>query len=117
MPIADLLNRPLTIIRRTDSGDTDEFGNEIPDETMVDDLGALQQMQRKEPTDAGELSAATYTLFLAAGTVIDTGDAVIVGDSTYELVGDPSRVYNERTGIEHHVKATVVLTAGQVVGS
>ncbi len=117
MSLSQLLNRPMTLVRRSDSGDVDEFGNDIPDETLVAIVGELQQGgptgggARSEPADHGELSDTRWTLYLPAGTVINTGDAVICDGQMYELVGDPWDARNPRTQVVSHIEATLRRTA------
>lgn len=107
MSLAALLNRPITIVRRTASGDTDTFGNDVPTETLIATVGELQQRQRLEPEAEGELSDAQWTLFLLPGTDIATGDAVVCDGRIYELVGDPWDARNPRTQILSHVECTL----------
>jgi hypothetical protein len=117
MSLAQLLNRPVTIISRSDSGETDELGNEIPTETAIETVGELQQRQRDEPGAQGEFSETTWLLVLPTGTEIDTGDAVVIDGRIYELVGDPWAARNPRTQTESHVEATVRRAAGEEAGS
>lgn len=112
MTLTQLLNRTVTITRRSASGDIDEFGNEISTETNVATVGELQQTQRTEPAAQGELSITTWLLVLPAGTSIDTGDAVIVDNHTYEVIGAPWQARNPRTQVASHVEATLRRTVG-----
>lgn len=107
MSLASLLNRPITIVHRTTSGDTDAFGNDVPTETLISTTGELQQRQRKEAEDEGELSDAQWTLFLLPGTDIATGDAIVCDGQIYELVGDPWDARNPRTQIFSHIECTL----------
>lgn len=115
--LASLLNRSVTIVNRSGGAGTDEYGNAVPDESLVETVGELQQQQRAEPVAEGELSDTRWLLVLPAGTLIGTGDAVIVDGETFEVVGAPWPVRNARTGDEHHVEATVRRTAGDEGGS
>src|SRR5689334_17240639 len=110
--LATLLNRPVTITRRLPSSDTDGYGNEIPDEDTVETVCELQQQQRTEPGDEGELSSTRWLAIFPAGTDLRTGDAIEVDGATYEVFGDPWPARNPRTRAESHVEATVVRTAG-----
>lgn len=115
--LAALLNRPLTIVNRTDSTAIDEYGNAIPTETLVETVGELQQVQRSEPVAEGELSDTRWLLVLPAGTVLNTGDAVIVDGEMFEVTGQPWAARNPRTGAQSHVEATCRRTAGDEGGS
>lgn len=115
--LTDLLNRPVTIVTRTDGDAEDEYGNAVPDESMTTTLGELQQERRDEPNTAGETSDSRWLLILPAGTVINTGDAVIVDSEVYEVVGAPWPARNPRTGVVSHVEATLRRTAGDEGGS
>lgn len=107
MTLAALLNRSLTIVRRSASGDTDDFGNDIPTETLVQAVGELQQRQRAEPGAEGELSDTQWALFLPAGTDITTGDAIVCDGEIYELIGDPWQARNPRTQQQSHIECTL----------
>lgn len=114
MSLSQLLNRPITITRRSPSGEKDEYGNDVPDETLVETVGELQQRQTQgndEPAGQGELSDTQWLLILPAGTAIRTGDSVTVDGEVYELVGDPWHVRNPRTRTESHVECAVRRTA------
>lgn len=115
--LADLLNRAVTIINRSDGSETDGYGNAVPDEFLVETVGELQQQQRSEPVAEGELSDSRWLLVLPAGTLIGTGDAAIVDGEVYEVVGAPWPMRNPRTGAPHHIEATVRRTAGDEGGS
>jgi hypothetical protein len=110
--IASLINRPATLVRRTDSGKTDEFGNPVMTVTETEVLCELQQQRRNEEGDQGELSETLWNLFLPAGAELDTGDAIVVDGDEYELVGAPWDARNPRTQQVSHVEATVRRTAG-----
>lgn len=107
MSIADLLTRTVTIVRRSDSGNTDDYGNAIPAETTTDTVGELQQQQRNEPGDQGETSDTRWALFLPAGTEIGTSDTVTVDGQAFEMVGDPWTVRDPETGSDSHLECTV----------
>lgn len=110
--LSHLLTRECTIVRRTPSGDTDDYGNDIPAETTTVTVCELQQTQRTEGADAGETSATTWLLILPANTLLDTSDSVSVSGHEYELVGDPWTARNPETGVDHHLEATVQRVAG-----
>ena len=86
-------------------------------ETLVETVGELQQTQRTEPGDAGETSDTRWLLVLPAGTVVNTGDAVIVDGEVYEVVGAPWPARNPRLGVASHIEASVRRTAGDEGGS
>ena len=117
MPLSTLLNRPCTIIRRSESEDLDAHFNPILEEVEVQTVCELQQQRRDEPGDHGELSDTRWLLILPAGTAIDTGDGVVVDGDTYEMVGDPWPARNPRTQEESHIEATLRRTAGEETGS
>lgn len=107
MSLAALLNRPITVIRRSTSGSTDDFGNDQPTESLIQTVGELQQRRRDEPDAEGELSDTQWTLFLPAGTDIATGDAIVCDGLIYELVGDPWDVRNPRLQAQSHIECTL----------
>jgi hypothetical protein len=114
MSLTDLLSVPLTIVRRSED---DEGFDPAPGEVLVEVVGELQQVQRSEPVAEGELSVTTWLLVLPAGTDIRTGDAVIAGGETYEVIGAPWAARNPRTRLESHVECSLKRTAGDEGGS
>lgn len=108
MPPADLITRPCTIVNRSESDDTDELGNEIPSEDLVDGVWEVQQRNRREQGDEAELSDTLWDAYFLAGTKLRTGDAVIDDElGHFELVGDPWPARNPRTQQASHLEATV----------
>ena len=113
MPLASMLNRTCTIIRRSESGSTDRYGNDIPSEDLIPSVCEVQQQRRTEDRERGEASEADWLGIFPAGTDLDTGDAVEVdGLGTFEMVGAPWPARNPRTQAESHVEATLRMTAG-----
>lgn len=115
--LAQLLNRPCTILRRSESGSEDDYGNEIPDEQQVETVCELQQRSRQEPGNEGELSDTSWLAIFPAGTELDTGDGLLVDDQKYEMVGDPWIARNPRTRAVSHVEATLRRTESEAAGS
>lgn len=116
--LTDLLNTPVTIITREYDPDTvDTGGVETPVETLTETVGELQQQQRTEPVEAGDLSDTKWLLILPAGASVMTGDAVLIDDMVFEVVGDPWHARNPRTQQASHVEATLRRTRGTGVGS
>lgn len=109
--LATLLSRSMTLIQRDYLGELDAYGAEIPTDSTTEILGELQQTRRSEPNDAGEFSDTAWTLFLPAGTLINTGDAVICDGERFEVVGAPWPARNPRTGVASHIEASLRRTA------
>lgn len=117
MSLSLLLNRPCTIVRRLASGTKDAHGREIPAEEDVATVCEIQQRSRRETGDEGEVSDTFWSAYFPAGTVLNTGDAVIVdGLGQFELVGDPWHADTGSFGVAH-VEATVRRTRGPEDGS
>lgn len=110
--LSTLLNLPCTLIRRTESGEKDEYRNDIPGEQAIETACELQQKQRSEDDDLGETSDTRWLLILPAETDVATGDAVVIEGLVYEVIGDPWAARNPRTQQHSHVEATVRRTAG-----
>lgn len=114
--LSTLLNRTVTISRRSpsaDDDDTDDYGNQnAATPTNTETVGELQQRRRDEPVDQGELSDTRWLLVLPPGTAIDTSDIVTVDGDEFEVIGDPWHARNPRTGAESHVEVTLRRTSG-----
>jgi len=110
-----LLNRPATIIRRTDGEEIDDYGNPVPTVEEVSVVCEVQKQQRadEEPGGSGEVSDTRWIGFFPIGTELDTGDAVEVeGIGTLELVGGPWIVRNPRTRSFSHLEVPLRITKG-----
>lgn len=112
MTLATLLTQPATIVRRSESGVTDAYGNAIPSETSEEVDCYLEQRRRDEAEDQGEVSESDWLLVLPAGTEIDTGDEVVVDARAYEVIGEPWSAHDPLRGGASHVEATLRRTAG-----
>lgn len=115
MSLAALINRPCVIKRRSASGTIDAAGDAVVTTSSVTTVCELQQLPRRaegEPGTQAEMSDSQWLLVLPAGTVIDTGDGIVVDGKTYEMYGEPWHARNPRTGVESHVECTLRRTAG-----
>lgn len=112
MSLADLLNRPVTIVQRSLSGTEDAYGNDVATEALIKTVGELQQVRRDEPTGEGETTRTDWLLILPAGTPVRTGDVATIDGLEYELVGDPAIWRNPRTQAVSHIEATCRRTGG-----
>jgi hypothetical protein len=115
--LATLINRPCKLIRRSESGTTDDYGNDIPSEIVVDTVCELQQRRRDEPSDQGELSDTVWDAFFLPTEDVRTDDALVVDGGLYEFVGDPWTVRNPRTAADSHIEATARRAGGFPEGS
>src|SRR5690349_18878201 len=115
MTLTQLINQPVVILARSESGDTDDYGNDVPSEDAIETLGYVEQRRRTEDEDSGEVSESDWLgIFLEEDTAfLDTASAVWVpGLGEFELVGAPWPAYNPRTQVTSHVEATMRRTAG-----
>lgn len=114
-----LLNRPCVIEVRGPGG-RDEYNNETEVVVDVTTVCELQQRQRTENGDRGEVSVTEWLLVVPAGTNISTGDSVRVDGDGYEVIGEPWQARNPRTQTVSHVEATLKRSSGvdpELVGS
>ncbi len=111
MGVDRMMTRTATLIRRVPTGEKDRYGNATtkPVEEVV--RCALQQRQRKEHEEGGEISDTLWDLFLPFGTDVGTGAAIRVDGEQYELVGEPWDAC-EGSRSMWHVAATVRRTSG-----
>lgn len=110
--ITGLMRRECKILRRSPTGEVNDYGDEVLAEDEVDAVCELQQQRRLEAADMGEVSDATWIAYLPIGTDLRTGDALVVGGTAYEVIGEPWQA-DSGTAAVHHVEATLRLTAGQ----
>jgi hypothetical protein len=104
--LSNLINRPCSVIRRLASDQTDQYGDEIPVEEVIETVCELQQHQRKEPGAEGELSDTDWIAFFLPGIDIRTGDVLVVDQERYEMVGDPWVARNPRSQNASHIECS-----------
>lgn len=107
MTLSTLINRPCQIVTRTADGTRNAYNDEIVAETIVETVCELQQRQRGEDTDAGDIADSSWLLVLPAGTQVAQDSTVIVDGDRYELDGEPWPARNPRTQLMSHIEATV----------
>jgi hypothetical protein len=115
VPLSNFINRPCTIITRSESGATDIYGDPERDEGSVQTVCELQPRSATEPANAGDLSSEDWTgYFLPAdASSLDSSSAVYVeGLGEFELVGKSQSWRNSRTQLDEYVKAHLRRTAG-----
>jgi hypothetical protein len=115
MSVSRLMNRPVTIIRRSGAGVEDAYGNETVSVEEIETVAEVQKQQRadEEPGDAGEVSDTKWIGFFPPDTELRTDDAVRVdGIGTLELTGDPWQVRNPRTRAFSHLEVPMRITKG-----
>lgn len=105
MTVEQLLNRPCTIVKRSQTETEDDgYGNERPAETLIQTVCELQQLQRSEHDDA--VSDTLWLIVFPAGTDIDAIDAADIEGERYQLIGDPWDARDPLTQAVSHVEAT-----------
>jgi hypothetical protein len=105
--LADLLNRPTTIVHRVSDEAFDAAYTESTTETVCE----LQQRVRTERE--GVISITDWLLILPAGTPIDTNDQVIVDGKRFEIEGDAWEARNPYTQQPSHVEASLRFIGGE----
>lgn len=103
---------------KSESNETDDYGNEIPKAAETTTVCEIQQQQRSETASEGELSDTRWLGFFPADTELDTGDVVATdGIGTLELIGAPWPVRDPEDQTVSHLEATLRRTAGPEMGS
>lgn len=113
--IASLINRSCTIVVSQATGEEDDFSNEKAPQSQVATVCEIQQRQRDEDDDQGELSDADWNAFFlpADEDSLSTASQLWVADEgTFEFVGAPWAVRDPETSTVSHVEATLRRTAG-----
>lgn len=109
-----LISRPCVLVRGA-RADRDDFGlDDDPDaeEVRVETVCAIQQRQRTEDPEAGEVSRSDWTGYFLPDETLGTADKVEVDDERYEVVGEPWRVMDLETDEASHLEASLRRTAG-----
>jgi len=114
MTLANLINRPCSILTADDS-EHDDFSEGRPTREGHDTVCEIQQAEATEAANAGEVSRTDWKgFFLVADyALLDTASAVEVDEiGTFELVGAPWLARNPRTQANSHVEANLRRTKG-----
>jgi len=107
-----LLNQPIQIARRA-AGGTDIYGNVVPTFTAPEaTTGLITFTQSVERVNDRDVVATYRECFLRAGTVIGPLDRVTFQGQSFEVDGEPERVWNPRKASESHVRARLVTVQG-----
>lgn len=87
------LMKPVTILRREESGEEDEYGEPEVVTEEVEGRAAIQKAQRRareEQGTEGEVSDTLWNGYFPTGTVLKTSYAIRnEAGEVFELVGDP----------------------------
>jgi hypothetical protein len=103
--LLSMLDRPCTIIGRSQTGPVDRYNQPTWVETTVDTVCYIEQTDTREVTDGRTTGIATHLGVFPSGTEVDDSDKVTV-DVTYEVLGPPWRVWEPGTG-ESHVETNL----------
>jgi hypothetical protein len=106
MSLTSLLNQAGTILTRTAGTAVDAYGNAVATEGTTSVMCNIQQVSRSEPGTEGEMSVTEWKGFFPTGTSLDTSDVVVVGDATYEVIGDPWDATMGSAAV-HHLECTL----------
>lgn len=102
--IGRYLNQPVTVYPAVTS--TDEYHNEVVAVGAgVPTRGLLQQASTTEYTTDRDTTVTQWVLFLPAGTPIGPQSQVTYDGQTFQVDGQPERVWNPRTATVSHIEA------------
>jgi hypothetical protein len=110
MPRDRRMNRPCTLLLRSQTEEDDDFTAGDEDEAPERETFCyFEQRSRDEVSGQGELSATEWLFVFPRGTTLATRDAIRVeGEGVFELTGDPWGVWDDARGRVDHVEATAV---------
>lgn len=107
-----LLNQPIQIVRRA-PGTRDEYGNTVASFAVPDPTtGFITFTQSMERVNDRDVVVTTRDCFLRPGTVIGPLDRVLFESQSFEVDGEPERVWNPRTASESHVRVRLATVTG-----
>jgi hypothetical protein len=122
--VAQLLNRPCTVLHRTAGEEEDDYGNAIPDTQEIETVCEIQESKRSlsgrtsEPDSEGENTDTEWLGIFPVGTPLGAADTVRVeGIGGLEVVGEPWEARNPRTQGVSHIEVPLRRTAGAEEGS
>jgi hypothetical protein len=119
--LIDLLTSTVLVVSQQLDGTLDEYGNDVPSETVISTVGFMERGRKMGMTEAereGWIEESAMMLILAAGTPVHAEDVVFVDGVSYSVSGEPWNVMNPRLGAVDHMELTVIRTVGALeVGS
>lgn len=100
-----MLDRPCTIVGRSQSGPVDRYNQPTWLDTSVDTVCYFEQTETREVTEGRSTGIATHLFVFASGTEVDDSDQVLVDGVRFEILGPPWRVWEPGVG-ESHIEAS-----------
>jgi hypothetical protein len=102
-----LLTLEAQLLRRSQDGPPDEYGNPAW-EAVAEPVTCELQQEGATEAEGGAVQVSAWRVYLAAAAADVRGwDALEVAGATYEVDGDAWTVRNPRTGAISHVEARV----------
>ena len=96
MSYPDRFTRTVTVLA-TSPSTPDEYGTPTYTETSTDVLGHYRQLSADELGENVELVA--FRVYLPTSAQVDAGDRLTLGAISVEVVGQPTELYDARTGL------------------
>lgn len=115
MSLLQLINRPVTIIAREETGQIDEAGDEILDEVAIATVAEIQPRDSREPREHPDIADSEFVGFFLYEDAEHLDSAAIVhvpDEGDFEVVGAPARRRNPRTQIFEFVEIGLNRVAG-----
>lgn len=104
--LLSMMDRPCTIIGRSQTGPVDRYNKPTWVETNVDTVWYVEQTDTREVAEGRTTGIASHLGVFPSGTEVDDSDKVSSDDIIYEVLGPPWRVWEPGTG-ESHVEANL----------
>lgn len=102
-----LMDRTATLTRVVEAATRDEYNDVEHTETSSTVACWFHQRSMAEQTTFGQVAVGTAVFYLPAATVIGKADRLIFDGIVYEVVGEPKKAHNPRTGADSHIEAEV----------
>lgn len=115
MSLQSLINRPVVILTRSDSGEIDEAGDEVLDEVAVQTVGEIQPNDTSEPSQHPDIADSDWVGFFLNDDFANLNSASLVwvpDEGEFEIEGEPLRWRNPRTQSFEYVAVGLNRVAG-----
>lgn len=110
--LSNLITRPCTITRRTQSAEADRYGDEIPGTSTVETVCEVQQQRRSEQDDQ-PLGRGEWIAFFLPTEELSGADSIeIEGHGVFEFDGPPWLADTGPAEL-HHWEANLVKVADE----
>lgn len=108
MSFTELLTRTAIVHRKIPTATPGDYNAPTFIESTFTEPCYLEQIERSEDATGRDTSVGTHRAFFDPDVTLSPIDTVVIDGTTYDVVGTPDVAFSGRTGVPHHLEATLV---------